>query len=219
MDLSFLCQLEGATLCKFTKGECLVQQGDPLDYIYYLTEGVCERIELSEDGGEVLFNKKMPNDGPNSIVGLNTLWAASAGFCYVNTFVAITDVVCYRIDAVEAKKALQKCPEALDEILSTLSQKYLTLKEMYKSRQERRAPNQLCALLLKNIVITAEGMYINKKLKNVEISRQLNIHPVTVAKIMSFLQKEDILQRTSNGIKVLDFDRLVAYVDEKMEYL
>lgn len=209
MDASFLCQLESAVLCKFSKGQYLAQQDDPLKYIYYLVEGCCERVDFTEDGGEILFNIKPADHSLNAIVGLHTLWTAD--FRYTNSFIAVTDVTCYRIDAMTAKQEILKYPEILDAIIASLNQKYLTLRDMYTSRQTRRIPNQICALLA-NHVITIDNVHmLSPQMTNVNISHQLNVHPVTVAKIMSFLQREHVILRTKNNVQILDLPQLQKY--------
>lgn len=202
MTLSFLCALESATLCYFSKGQYLIHQGDSVEYVYFLVEGSCERIEFSDTGEEILFNTKISHSGLDAIVGLNNLWVpAEVSF---SGFVAKTDLTCYRIDADIFKKELQKHPDILDKIITMNLENYLSLRELFKSRQERRTPKSLCSLLLKYATTTSQGLMLPKEISNVTISRQIGIHQVTVAKIMSFLQKESIIQRTLDGIKIID---------------
>ena len=75
-------------------------------------------------------------------------------------------------------------------------------------------------MLLRQATASNDGLYLPKKLSNVSISHQIGVHQVTVAKIMSYLQKEAIIQRTPQGIQILDSQKLQAYADgEKMNYL
>lgn len=218
MDLSFICELESAIPCHFAKGTYLIRQDDPIQYVYYLLEGSCERIEFSESGEEILFNTKISHGGLEAIVGLNNLWVPTE--TSFSSFVAKTDLFCYRVDAPIFKQEMQKHTILLDEIITMNLRNYLALRTLFKSRQERRTPNQVCALLLKHAITTDKGLYVAKKLSNVSISRQLGVHQVTVAKIMSFLQKEMILKRTSAGIQILDLSQLTDYAGtKKMDYL
>ena len=102
MDLSFLCQLPGAHVCHFNKGEYLIHQGDPMPYVYYLQNGSCERIEYSDCGDEIIFNTKLSGSGINAVVGLNNLWNTEP--ISFSSFIAKTSVTCCRIDAVLAKR-------------------------------------------------------------------------------------------------------------------
>lgn len=218
MDLSFLCQLPGTQLCHFNKGEYLIHQGDPLPYVYYLHSGQCERIEYSDCGNEIIFNTKMSGKGLNALVGLNNLWNPEP--YSFSSFVAKTMVTASRIEATSAKEALRTRPDALDAIISLQMDNYLRLRALFKCHQERRTPNLLCELLLKNAAPNAEGWMVSKKLTNVSISHQLGVHQVTVAKIMTFLKKEGIVKRTPAGLKILNRDRLQDYAQgQKMDYL
>lgn len=218
MDLSFLCQLPGSYLCRFKKGEYLIHQGDPLLYIYYLQSGSCERIEYSDSGDELIYKTKLSDGSVSAVVGIHNLWhPESVSF---SSFIAKTNITCYRIEAALAKDALLKRPDILDAILTSQMENYLHLHALFKNHHERRTPSLLCALLLRQAAASSDGLYLPKKLTNVSISHQLGVHQVTVAKIMSYLQKEAIIQRTPQGIQILDSQKLQAYADgEKMNYL
>ncbi len=218
MDLSFLCQLPGAHICHFNKGEYLIHQGDPMPYVYYLQSGSCERIEYSDCGDEIIFNTKLSGSGVNAVVGLNNLWNTEP--VSFSSFIAKTSVTCCRIDAVLAKNALLERPDILDAILTLQMENYQRLRALFKCHHERRTPSLLCALLLRQAAASSDGLYLPKKLTNVSISHQLGVHQVTVAKIMSYLQKEAVIQRTLKGVNILDRQKLQAYADgEKMNYL
>lgn len=217
-DLYFLCESESAVLCRFSPGQYLIKQDDPVEYVYYLVEGYCERIEINEFGEEVLFNTKNPNDGLGTLVGLNNLWVPT-GVSF-SSFVAKDDVLAYRIEASKVKQELQKYPEILDEIITMNLSNYLALRALFKVHHERCTPNMLCELLLNSLVETEQGLFISKKLTNVKASRQLGVHQVTIAKIMSYLQKKEVLQRTSGKIQILDLEQLTEYAEgKKMNYL
>lgn len=218
MELSFLCQLPDVRACHFHKGEYLIRQGEPMPYIYYLQSGSCERIEYSDCGDEIIFNTKLSDSGINAVVGLNNLWNAEP--VSFSSFIAKTNITCCRIDAQLAKKALLERPDILDAILTLQMDNYLRLRALFKCHHERRTPSLLCDLLLRSAMDSEDGLYLPKKLSNVTISRQLGVHQVTVAKIMSCLQKEAVLQRTAIGVKILDRQKLQDYADgQKMAYL
>ena len=218
MDLSFLCQLPGAHICRFNKGEYLIHQGETMHYVYYLQSGSCERIEYSDCGDEIIFNTKLSDSGVNAVVGLNNLWNPEP--VSFSSFIAKTSVTCCRIDAALAKNALLERPDILDAILTMQMDNYLRLRALFKCHHERRTPSLLCDLLLRQAADEGDGLYLPKKLSNVSISHQLGVHQVTVAKIMSCLQKEAAIQRTPKGVKILDRQKLQAYADgQKMDYL
>ena len=218
MDLSFLCQLPSAYPCRFSKGQYLIHQGDAMDYVYFLHSGRCERIEYSDCGDEIIFNTKISGEGLNALVGLNNLWNPQP--YSFSSFIAKTNVTCSRIEAASAKQALLTRPDILDAIMALQMDNYLRLRALFKCHHERRTPNLLCELLIKNAAASPDGLSLPKKLTNVSISHQLGVHQVTVAKIMAYLQKEAIIERTPAGLKILDLPRLHSYAQgQKMAYL
>lgn len=218
LNLSFLSDLPSATVCTFKKGEFLINQGERVEHIYYLQKGVCEHIEYGPAGDEILYYQKRPNAGLESVIGLNHLWVSDS--VAISSFYAKTDLVCIRVEAGEAKRAFLEHPLILDEIITGLAKKYIGLRSMFRYRHDRKIPAQLCRLLIGYAQSTQDQMIIPKSVSNVVLSRQLGAHQVTVAKIMSYLQKNGILKRTRDGIVIIDRQALLDYADGgKMDYL
>lgn len=149
-DLTFLCNLESATLCTFKKGEIVINQGEPVKYIYLLVKGICEHLEYSQAGDEIVYFKKTPNAGLDSIIGLNHLWLPD--HIAISSFLAKTDLVCIRIELDEAKKEILMYPAVVESILSSLAIKFYDLRLMFNFRHNRQTPNQICNLLISNII-------------------------------------------------------------------
>ena len=47
--------LEGSALHTFKRGEIIIRQGEPVNYIYYLTDGTCYRSAITEQGEEYFY--------------------------------------------------------------------------------------------------------------------------------------------------------------------
>lgn len=217
MDLSFLFDHPQASIRQFRKGEYLFHQGDIADCIYILQEGSVERIAFNESGDEIIFGTKASESGISAIVGLNNLWIPN--HIAFSSFLAVSDVICTHLSADIAREVILQRPDIINAILYLQMGNYMRLRSLFKSHRENKIPNHLAELLAENIVPTKDGLYVPKDLTNVEISRQLGIHQVTVAKIMMFLQKESVLERTSRGIRIMDEDKLKRYANNhKMRY-
>lgn len=217
VDVSFLCDLESAVRCTFRAGEYLVQQDQPRRYVFYLTEGNGEWLEYTEDGEALYFRSKHAGD-TQDVVGLHNLWSPEPLYSY--SFVSTSDIVCYRIDEADAREAIHRRPDAMEAVLIMLTRKFQELRKLYNARQSRHISNQVCAYLLDSIVQNANGIRLPKKLTNVSISHRLNVHQVTVAKIMKFLQTEGVISRTADGVRVLNLPRLEEYANgARMAYL
>ena len=218
VDDSFLCSLANAQVCHFDKGQYLIRQDDPMDCIYYLLKGSGELLEYTREG-ETLFCRLKSADQPlNRIVGLHNLWQLEPSYTY--SFVAATDIDCLRIEAGQARQAFLDHPQVMDQVLVLLTEKYLNLRDMYKARQSRHIANQVCDYLFQHMQQNASGACLPRDVTNVRIARRLNVHQVTVAKIMRQLQTEGVLRRTPAGLQILDPARLQAYAQgQRLDYL
>lgn len=217
MDLSFLYNHPQATTCFFQKGEYLFHQGDPANCIYVLVDGMVERIEFSESGDEIIFGTKSSHEGIGAIVGLNNLWVSS--HISFSSFLAVTPVQCVHLPGDTARALLLARPHIVDAMLYAQMENYMRLRSLFKSHRENRVPNLLAALLINSAVATSDGLVVPKEMTNIEMSRRLGVHQVTIAKIMMFLQKERVLERTPQGIRIVDEMALQRYAQNmKMRY-
>lgn len=217
MDLTFLLELESARKCRFRKGDFLIFQGDKTEYIYYLIEGECERIEYSENGDLLKYNEKRTDDGLNSLVGINNLWIPD--HISFSSFRALSDVVCYRLDIAEVMGVLQSRADILSALLVQLGDKYCQLRTLLSVHREKKIPAVFCFMLLQHAEASEGDELVAYNWSNVAICRSLGIHQVTGAKIMSLLQKEKIIERRASNIHIIDNDALLAYANnKKMKY-
>lgn len=218
MDISFLCNLKSATPCTFQKGEYLFRQGEKQQYVYFLKNGIVERIEYNEAGIEVLYNTKSANSRFDTVVGLSNLWQKD--HLIISDFIAKTSLECIRINANEAKESLSQHPDILGAMLTLSIEKYVDLRELFNAHHKRHIPNHLCKKLI-NLSSLENGKFvIPKKVTNVTLSKQLGVHLVTIAKIMSYLQKSAILERTPSGLRILNMEKLSDFAyGERVPYL
>ena len=104
----------------------------------------------------------------------------------------------------------------MKKFLDQLIAEHMTLIINFNSKQDGRTPNLICRFLLDNAKETPDGrLLVNKIYSNAEVSRYLGIHKVTAARIISQLRHEGLIERTANGIFLLDVDTLQLYAQNK----
>ncbi|MFP5528272.1 Crp/Fnr family transcriptional regulator [Peptococcus simiae] len=217
MDLSFLCQDVSAKQVSFSKGEYIIHQGDQLTHVYYISQGICERIEYAEDGNEILFSTKTSTKGLEALVGLNNLWNPSP--YSISSFRAITNLTCWQIDAANAKKHLSASTSILNAIVAMQAKNYISLRRLFKSHHERRVPSLVCHFLLDHAKADKGNWLVPKNYTNAAIGRHLGVHPVTISRVLTFLRKRSILTRTEKGLYIINRQKLETYAnDKKMPY-
>lgn len=102
-----LTDLPGVRFTKMPKGTVFIKQGDPVEYIYYLTSGYFYRIMTTVKGDEVIYSiKSASEDMAQCLIGVFCLYGSHssrthAGRGSSTDFVAMTDCEGYMIPKEE----------------------------------------------------------------------------------------------------------------------
>ena len=71
-----LIKMPGVHFEKIKKGTVFIKQGEPVEYLYYLTKGYFYRVMTTIKGDEVIYSIKSANDDlAQCLIGV-ALWAA-----------------------------------------------------------------------------------------------------------------------------------------------
>lgn len=217
LDFSFLAEQEHAVPFYLPKGTVLTNQGERMDYLYFLTEGVCDRMVYTEEGDEMVLYRKQPNEGINSMIGVHSLWYEN--FVSPHTFVAVTDIKGIRLPSEEAKYLFQQRVDVMNVLHEDLVKKYSDLREKYQIRLTNHVANQICEFIYQNLEEQQGTYHLKKNCSNATISQRLNVHQVTVANVMSYLQKTGVIKRDKRKITVLNMLQLKRYAaGERLPY-
>ena len=135
-------------------------------------------------------------------------------------FYAYTNCVTYRIPVDACKEYLHEHPELLEEVVYCAMDEYTRILELFQSRREGSGTSRLCELLLERAKQTENGLLLPPNCTNVEISKLLSIHKVTVSRMLRALKEEGVIERTSSGIIILKAEQLKLYAENKavLEY-
>ncbi len=210
-------EVPGMVYCPIKKGEKILEQGEEVEYIYYLTKGTCYRVVLNDKGDEIIYGVKQTDTLARSLVGVMSVYGGGVS---ANSFVAQTDCEGYYIPKEEFLAYAKQNPELLDELLHMAAKEHYDLYLNFQFRQEGRIANRLCQMLLEQAKKTEDGQWrIDRSVTNVKLGQFLGIHAVTVAKIMKQLKAEGIICRTAEGTLISDLQGLNAYAQgKKMVY-
>ena len=202
--------LPGAVLCAFKKGDCLIKQGDRVEYIYYVVEGTCYGTAVTANGLETIHYIKGDDRIINSLVGVLVPFVDQPS---ITNFIAKTDCLCYRIPTDVIMQCLSRQPDLLKELVTLAMTNYYLVCGKLQTRQQRGAAGALAQFLLDRAVLEEGQKIVPESYSNADISRFLGIHPVTAAKILKELKSQGLITRSKSGIIILDEPLLQQYAD------
>lgn len=204
--------LPGAELCYFQPGEYLIESGAPLRYIYYLQSGLVYREVVTASGNENFLSRRLDDDDADSIVGLLAMYTTADDGLMHSGFVAQTECVCWRIPVEECKRYMRAHPELLERALVLAMQEFAQLNSRFMARREKNAAALLCNVLINYSRKAEDGRIIlSKKFTNVEISKFVSVHKVTVANMLRALKAQDCVERTPEGLWLKNIPLLKEY--------
>lgn len=209
--------LPGVVQCRFRKGEFLIRTGETMEYVYYLVKGSVYREVITDKGYESILSRKGGDDIANSLVGILALYNRNTGNTSSSDFVAHTDCLAYRVPVELCKEYLRQHPLLLEEVLHCAMDEYTRVLNMFNARREGNGAARLCALLLERSKELDDGrMTVSRKCTNVEISKLLSIHKVTVSRMLRALKAEGVVERTPDGLMILQPERMKQYAANEM---
>ena len=215
-----LIEMDGVRFCKMEKGQTFLQQGEPVEMLYYLTQGTLYRSFTTARGDEVLYGikKAQPEAGlAQSLVGVLSLY--SDGAVCNTSFTAMTECEGYMVPCEVFLNYVKDKPELLTDILRMAMSEYHNLMTNYQAHQEKHIANRLCQVLLNQSARKPDGCYYVSNISNMELAGFLGIHQVTVSKILKRLKEKPVIKRTKKGWQIIDREQLEQLAaGDKLEY-
>lgn len=214
-----LTDLPGVRFTKMPKGTVFIKQGDPVEYIYYLTSGYFYRIMTTVKGDEVIYSiKSASEDMAQCLIGVFCLYGSHssrthAGRGSSTDFVAMTDCEGYMIPKEEFYAYANDNPELLSRLLDVMLDEYVRLIQNYQSHQEQSVANRLCQLLLEHSTPNGDNTKWLVVLKNVDLAGFLGVHKVTVARIIKALKELEIVERDGSSLYITDVPGMERYAN------
>lgn len=212
--------LPGAEPCFFKRGECLIKRDEELTYVYYLKKGMVNREFLTDNGVESIVSSKEGGRLTSSIVGLLVLYRGYEAGISHNDFVAMTDCYCIKIPVKVCKDFFYQHPSLLEEAVAAALYECEYLMKLYLHKSESPASAMLCRFILSRKENIGNEWYLPKTYTNIELSKLLNIHKVTISRILGVLKAQCAVARSAKGLHLIDLNLLNQYAnnEQQMEY-
>lgn len=212
-----LCMFDDVQCCQFAEGEHLLVQDEPINYVYYLQEGLCCQYILQETGEEHILYVQGGDDTGWSLLGVIYLFAN--GVSGMN-YEALSDCICYRIPIHTMFYYLERHSKLLMDLLRQSMSLYNNLYEHLQYRWQGNTVGQLCQFLLDHAEEKNGTLLVKKFYTNIRISQFLGIHNITASRIIKSLKDEGAIKRDKKGIIILHEDALSQYISggKKLNY-
>lgn len=212
--------------------ELLVEKGDVIggsmmdnddDAIFILAKGTAALSTLSNSGNEFIY---MYFRGPHCI-GFAPFFSKHhhdeetemryKPHSFFFMIVAKTSCTVYRIPK-EQFELLFSRPDVKDLLLHETLDNYRDILDHYALNQDDSAVIRLCYLLDEQSFPDARGKRrLDSCFTYSELSKYLGVHDVTVARIMSSLKKQGIIEKDGHSTILLDREKLLWIINRELE--
>ena len=212
--------LPGVMKCTFQTGERLLSAGDELDGIYYLAKGSVYRVMTRASGTETIVSEKIGGKGVSSLVGIFIIYTEDQPYTVANDFIAQSECICYRIPIDTCREYIRQHLAMLEQLLYEFGREYRFMADRFWSSKEKSAPASLCVFLLKYSKHYGDKRILPKKYTNIEISKFISVHRVTVANILRALRNNGCIERSECGLLLKNVDLIKDYAEHRkiLEY-
>lgn len=204
--------LEGSALHTFKRGEIIIRQGEPVNFIYYLTDGTCYRSAITEQGEEYFYWIRSSVNVIDSLLGVFSLY----GYGYSGSSItAKSDCICYRIPGDIFLQFVDTSPVLLRSLLERCLRQYGDLDKMFHSYKEHKAGEQVAHVLLDGCGYGEKGSTLPATYSYDFISQKTALHRVTVARVLRYFKEHEIIRRDGRKIVILNQEELERIADGK----
>lgn len=188
----------------------IYRQGDPAEYIYFITKGVVRIVRVNYDGEEEVLTYEM---APN-IVGIQNVFKASES--EKAQISIISETVC------EYHKILYsrvKQNGILEAMLITLGEQARRYRNIAAFLLENKSANAFCELLLHFSEVQSGQLVIQKWFKFMDLANYLKINISTISRIMKKLKEDKVIEVEKGQILILNEELLRKYASGmKVDY-
>ena len=104
-------------MCTFKKGEIIIQEGEKVNDLYYLTSGRVERISINQNGEKNILGIKAEKNGVASILGIYYAYEAEQERFSHFVFKAASRCECYKISIDNFRSWVRSRSDIMEEII------------------------------------------------------------------------------------------------------
>ncbi len=189
---------------KYPKKSVIVEQGQEVKHLYFITKGLVEYTYVREDGTQELLEVL----GDGNIFGLQPIFGRNPA---IGSFIALEDSVLCLISIEELNAYLDRDINLVKELLVELSKITGGLIRQINERtlSADRRVEEVIYLLAEYIHKRESGQQnICISLSQDDLARITRTTRVTVTKTVGELKKRKLIETSYGGIIVRDFSRL-----------
>lgn len=196
-------------MAEFKKGDYIIRQGDEIKYAYFLIHGNIKLSTLTNNGDEIIYDYRVANDSIRCFVGGLSMYRHDHR--HRSSFIAETACHCRKMTRQQFRQFMYDHPAVTDAFITLVMERWTILDDNFLLRQARNTPGQVCATVLSYMEYRNGDYYLNKKITNSNIARFVGANRVTVVRIMKELERRGIIEKTMNGVRIVDPQALELY--------
>lgn len=201
--------LEKYDLMIVERGQYLWKSGDEIQYLYYIQSGICAAVEWQFNGALYipLFYQK------NEMIGLLTVLGENVQRIAARDIVAKTKVHVYKIPIDDVRDYIHSDFEIYKKAANSVLNAETEILELFQMKVKGNSVALVCnAMIMLKMKNEKVGDYFVPPHFNItDIASNLQIHRVTVSKIIKCLCVRNVLKKESYGWHILDLSELEKY--------
>ncbi len=183
---------------KYSKGELIMMQGSPPDYLYFVVSGAVKVYKTSEDGKEQVLHITPRGDSFGDI-GIFDAGPVPAAM------MAMTPTLLYYIQKDDLYMILQKFPKVALNALRALAIRVRRDSRLVEELSFTQVINRVAGLLRKYIEWEAEaGIHLTQQ----DMANMVGTSREMVNKSIKYMEDRGAIRTTRRGIDILDKDLL-----------
>ncbi len=193
----------------FKKNNYIIHQGSSVDFIYFLFSGACLRNAIGLDGKEFFYDIRKANNSAESLLGALTIYSPNQ--VHSTNFIALKTCICYVVSKKEFICFLEEYPDILYNFLYLAMDRYRKLDKKFRAKQKGQASQGIYNYLIDNLSQKDTGVYCINDFNISEIARFINVHRMTVTRVIDSLENKGIVKRVNNSLIIQNPDYLYQY--------
>jgi CRP/FNR family transcriptional regulator len=184
----------------------LFGQGDALEEIYAIRDGSMKTVVVDEDGLEQILGFYYPGD----LLGLDG-FADQKHHC---TAVALEPTHICRIPVDRLDRLVDKLPSLRHQLMRLMSQALSDEEKLLLTLGRKNSVGRISSLLLtfsrRREMRGLEPSPVSLSMKRSELANFLSMRLETVSRVLTRLQRDEVIRVSQNDVHILDRDALRA---------
>lgn len=204
-----VCKIRGLLTKKnFDVHEMLFREGDPCEHLFVLRTGQVKLTTLASDGREQILGLRVAGQ----LLGFDTFNDRG----YLHTAVALTSVETCRIKHHDMLRVMERDSAVSQRVMRRLSEELEQAHTLIHDLKFKSAPNKVASFLLSLLPIRGSiPETFRLPLSRQEMAELMGLTTETVSRVISQFRRAGLILTPKGHIRILDYARLRALVENK----